>query len=101
MRRTIRFGLCAVLGGLVVLSVMAPKVVVAASGNQKLARVGGNVLPEGYYITPTAAPGSIFEALPTGLRSDGSANGNGAVTTALSPDGTVLLVLTSGYNKFF
>jgi YVTN family beta-propeller protein len=63
--------------------------------------VGGNLLPDGFYITPTAAPGSIFQSLPTGLRPDGSANANGAVTTALSPDGTALLILTTGYNTGF
>jgi hypothetical protein len=65
------------------------------------AQVGGNLLPDGFYITPTAAPGSIFQDLPTGLRSDGSANANGAVNTALSPDGTALLILTTGYNTGF
>src|SRR5215472_8054020 len=101
MRRTISFCLCAVVTILILLSSMAPRIAVADGQKQKLAPVGGNVLPEGYYITPTAAPGSTFQALATGLRSDGSANANGAVTTALSPDGTALLVLTSGYNKFF
>ena len=65
------------------------------------APVGGNLLPDGFYITPTAAPGSIFQSLPTGLRPDGSADANGAVTTALSPDGTALLILTTGYNTGF
>ena len=65
------------------------------------APVGGNLLPDGFRITPTAAPGSIFQGLPTGLRPDGSADANGAVTTALSPDGTALLILTTGYNTGF
>jgi YVTN family beta-propeller protein len=65
------------------------------------AQVGGNLLPDGFYITPTAAPGSSFQDLPTGLRSDGSANANGAVNTALSPDGTALLIVTTGYNTGF
>jgi DNA-binding beta-propeller fold protein YncE len=39
--------------------------------------------------------------MPTGLRADGSADANGAVTATLSPDGSALLVLTSGYNSFF
>src|SRR5271155_1109732 len=65
------------------------------------APVGGSLLPDGFYITPTAAPGSIFQGLPTGLRPDGSADANGAVTTALSPDGTALLILTTGYNTGF
>ena len=58
-------------------------------------------MPDGFYITPTAAPGSVFQGLPTGLRPDGSADANGAVNTALSPDGTALLILTTGYNTNF
>jgi YVTN family beta-propeller protein len=82
------------------LCVMVP---VSASGQRRKAAalVGGNLLPDGFYITPTAAPGSIFQDLPTGLRPDRSANANGAVTTALSPDGTALLILTTGYNTGF
>src|SRR5579883_701726 len=62
---------------------------------------GGSLLPTGQTITPTAAPGSTFERLATGLRSDGTADAAEAVTTALSPDGKTLLVLTSGYNLNF
>jgi YVTN family beta-propeller protein len=58
-------------------------------------------LPSGFAITPLAAPGASLQRMPTGLRADGSADANGAVTAALSPDGTALLVLTSGYNSFF
>jgi YVTN family beta-propeller protein len=74
---------------------------VLAGAQRSEASVGGNLLPDGFYITPTAAPGSIFLDLPTGLRPDGSANADGAVNTALSPDGTALLVLTTGYNTGF
>jgi hypothetical protein len=35
------------------------------------------------------------------LRPDGSADADGAVNTALSPDGTALLILTTGYNTGF
>jgi len=59
------------------------------------------ILPSGFAITPLAAPGADFQRLPTQLRADGSADANGAVTAALSPDGTALLVLTSGYNTKF
>ncbi|OLP16397.1 hypothetical protein BST81_21235 [Leptolyngbya sp. 'hensonii'] len=59
------------------------------------------VLPTGQLITPTAAPGSTFSRLATGLRADGAADANGGITTALSPDGKTLLVLTSGYNTGF
>ena len=82
------------------LCLMVPQL---ASGQSRkaAASVGGNLLPNGFYITPTAAPGSIFQRLPTGLRPDGSADANGAVTTALSPDGSALLILTTGYNTGF
>jgi len=73
----------------------------AAGQTWDSAPVGGNLLPDGFHITPTASPGSIFQGLPTGLRPDGSADANGAVTTALSPDGTALLILTTGYNTSF
>ncbi len=59
------------------------------------------LLPSGFSVTPTAAPGADFQRLPTHLRPDGTADANGAVSLALSPDGTALLVLTSGYNTAF
>src|SRR5579883_3499237 len=62
---------------------------------------GAALLPTGQIITPSAAPGSAFERLSTGLRKDGSADAAEAVTTKLSPDGKTLLVLTSGYNLGF
>ena len=95
MRQKISF--CFVLALLLCLVVPA----LAGDQRQTSAPVGGNLLPDGFYITPTAAPGSTFQDLPTGLRLDGSANANGAVNTALSPDGTALLILTTGYNTGF
>jgi len=95
MRQKINF--CAVLALLLCLTVSA----FASDQRRNSAPVGGSLLPDGFYITPTAAPGSIFQGLPTGLRPDGSADANGAVTTALSPDGTALLILTTGYNTGF
>ena len=62
---------------------------------------GGVLLPTGQVITPAAAPGSTFAPLSTGLRQDNNADAAEAVTTALSPDGKTLLVLTSGYNRDF
>jgi len=58
-------------------------------------------LPSGFALTPLAAPGATLQRLPTGLREDGSADANGAETALPSPDGTALLVLTSGYNTNF
>ncbi|MFZ0200589.1 MAG: alkaline phosphatase family protein [Candidatus Sulfotelmatobacter sp.] len=97
MRRKMSFCFCAVPALLVCLILPA----LAGGQIRNAASVGGNLLPNGFYITPTAAPGSIFQKLPTGLRPDGSANANGAVNTALSPDGTALLILTTGYNTDF
>src|SRR5215470_10564414 len=62
---------------------------------------GRELLPTGRYITPTAAPGSTYQQLATGLRPDGNADANGAYTSALSPDGRTLLLLTNGYNTKF
>jgi DNA-binding beta-propeller fold protein YncE len=57
------------------------------------------VLPTGMTITPLAAHGTIFQPLNPGLASLPSFNADMAVTTALSPDGKTLLILTSGYNQ--
>jgi len=62
---------------------------------------GPALIPTGQYITATAAPGSAFYPLSTNLRPDNNADAAEAVATALSPDGTTLLVLTSGYNQNF
>jgi YVTN family beta-propeller protein len=59
----------------------------------------GEFIPTGVHITPGAAPGSIFQPLNPGLPFDPSFTVGQAVTTALSPDGTTLLILTSGYNS--
>jgi len=56
------------------------------------------LLATGQCITPTAAPGSTFQQLATGLRSDGTADADGAYSSVLSPDGKTLLVLTNGFN---
>ena len=55
-------------------------------------------LSTGQYITPTAAPGSTFTLLNPGLTAFPNFHPNGADNLAISPDGTTLLVLTSGYN---
>lgn len=95
MQNKIISWICAVLA---LLCIGAP---VLMAPQRSDAQVGSTVLPDGFYITPTAAPGSIFQKLATGLRPDGSANASGAVNTALSPDGTALLILTTGYNTGF
>jgi YVTN family beta-propeller protein len=59
----------------------------------------GTFVPTGLHITPEAARGSIFQPLNPGLASDPNFTVGQAVTTAISPDGKTLLILTSGYNK--
>src|SRR5262249_10565279 len=57
-------------------------------------------LPTGKSITPTAAKGSTFQTLNPGLPAPfGDFVVDHAVTTAPSPDGNTLLILTSGYNR--
>jgi YVTN family beta-propeller protein len=55
-------------------------------------------LPTGQFITPTAAPGSVFQALNPHVASAPDYTVGQAVSTAVSPDGKTLLVLTSGFN---
>jgi YVTN family beta-propeller protein len=55
-------------------------------------------IPTGQAITPTAAPGSVFQALNPHVPSAADYTVGQAETTAVSPDGTTLLILTSGYN---
>jgi len=62
---------------------------------------GPTFIPTGQSITATAATGSKYQRLATGLRPDGNADADDAVSEALSPDGKTLLVLTSGFNNSF
>ncbi|MHB8524887.1 MAG: bifunctional YncE family protein/alkaline phosphatase family protein [Candidatus Acidiferrales bacterium] len=57
------------------------------------------VLPSGMTITPMAAPGAFFVPLNPDLPGLPSFVAGQPVTTAVSPDGATLLVLTSGYNR--
>jgi DNA-binding beta-propeller fold protein YncE len=55
-------------------------------------------LPTGMRITPTAAPGARFFGLNPDLPGAPDFTAGQAVSTAVSPDGSTLLILTSGYN---
>ena len=57
------------------------------------------VLPTGMTITPMAAQGSFYTPLNPGLADFPDYVAGQPVTTATSPDGATLLVLTSGYNE--
>jgi len=57
------------------------------------------VLPTGMTITPMAAQGSFYTPLNPGLKDFPDYVTGQPVTTAMSPDGVTLLVLTSGFNE--
>lgn len=58
-------------------------------------------LTDGSELTPDAAPGALLLELDPRLPGAPGFRAGGAVATALSPDGATLLVLTSGYNRFY
>ncbi|MDE2493593.1 MAG: beta-propeller fold lactonase family protein [Alphaproteobacteria bacterium] len=59
------------------------------------------IAPSGLRLTPTAAAGAQFSRLNPGLPGYPDYVAGQAVTTALSPDGKTLLILTSGFNKLY
>jgi len=61
--------------------------------------VEGEVLPTGVRITPEAAPGAVFQSLNPDLPTRPGYLADHAVAVAIGPDGTTMLVLTSGYNR--
>jgi len=69
------------------------------SGFASQAGASGEFVPTGKQITPTAATGSIFQPLNPDLPGHPDFTAGQAVTTATSPDGKTLLILTSGYNS--
>lgn len=63
------------------------------------AAVTSEHLVTGQELTPLAAPGSTLQTLNPGLSGHPDYRAGWAVSSALSPDGKTLLVLTSGYNR--
>ena len=60
---------------------------------------GESILPTGKRITPLAAPGSTLQMLNPALPHLPDYLAGQAMSTAMSPDGRDLLVLTSGFNR--
>src|ERR1700735_5190725 len=58
-------------------------------------------IPTGVRGDALAARGAHFLRRATGVRQDGTADATQAMAATLSPDGTTLLVMTSGYNLKF
>jgi YVTN family beta-propeller protein len=84
--------------------IMPVALLLAALGSGAIARDsdddagGGQWIPTGQRITPTAAAGATFEELNPGLGDVPAFHVNQAVTALTSHDGKTLLILTSGYN---
>ena len=57
------------------------------------------VTPTGQVVTPTAAPGAVFQPLNPDLPGAPDFLAGQASAEAMSPDGRTLLILTSGYNR--
>jgi len=60
--------------------------------------VPGAMMPSGQTITPTAAPGAVFQDFNPGLADHPNYRAGQAIKSAISPDGATMLVMTSGFN---
>lgn len=58
-------------------------------------------IPTGQTITPEAAKGGIFQALNPGHASAPDLRAGQAAAISVSPDGEILAILTSGFNRYF
>src|SRR5260370_6772724 len=76
-------------------AVLAAGILVGSAANTAFAQV---VLPTGATITPDASPGAVFQPLTVPLPDYPNYSPDSAETTAVSPDGKTLLILTSGFN---
>jgi YVTN family beta-propeller protein len=71
----------------------------AAIAEQRKNAAKSQDLPTGMSITPTAARGSTFQPLNPDLPDLPQFTVDHPLSTAVSPDGDTLLILTSGYNR--
>ena len=69
-----------------------------APGREAATVMQGTPTPTGFSITPTAAPGSVYTAMNPGMPGLPNYLAGQPMTTAISPDGKTMLVLTSGFN---
>jgi DNA-binding beta-propeller fold protein YncE len=93
MHRTLRIDAMMAAGTLCI-AALAGQTVAQAQLNTSAPQI----LSTGQVITPVAPPGSTFEPLNPNLADNPTYTAGQAVTTAESPDGKTLLILTSGYN---
>src|SRR5438309_7832143 len=71
----------------------------SATAQQKKHVAASEELPTGMSITPLAARGSTLQPLNPGLPDLPDFTVDHPMSTAVSPDGSTLLILTSGYNR--
>src|SRR5579863_7628616 len=93
-RRSTEGGPCALLAALALIG--SPW---ASAATARPAGPRPPVAPSGIRVTPTAAAGASFSRLNPHLHDFPGYLAGQAVTTATSPDGKTLLILTSGYNQ--
>lgn len=88
----------------------APLTITLYNTSPAMPSLGQSVPNMNQFVTPLAPPNSIFQFLDTGLKVSDPFNteiptvewmAGQAVSTAISPDGSTLLVLTSGFNRVF
>ena len=60
----------------------------------------GEELPTGKRITPAAASGALFQDLRPGTPKAADLRAGQAAAVAVSPDGALLAILTSGFNRY-
>src|ERR1700722_20196562 len=78
---------------------LAMLIIFSATGRAQKKESSPELLPTGQAITPTAAPLSHFQTLKPGVKGFPNYEVGYAVSTAISPDGGTLLVLTSGHTQ--
>ena len=90
----------ALLGATVLSGLSLPGGPALAQGSAARAEENNQLpLPSGQFVTPTFATGARLQFLNPGLENYPTHVVGDAVKTAVSPDGSTLLVLTSGYNR--
>ena len=92
MSHKIRRSLCVISVCVAFLSLSAP-------AQQKKRAPAAEELPTGMSITPLAARGSTLQPLNPDLPELPDFTVDHPISTAVSPDGGTLLILTSGYNR--
>lgn len=92
MSHKVRRSLC-------VISVCVALLSLSATAQQKKHLPAAEDLPTGMSITPLAARGSTLQSLNPGLPDLPDFTVDHPISSAVSPDGSTLLILTSGFNR--